>query len=263
MLEMVALTHKRQDKLQDAENLLMSIGHRAEKLSGPQDQRTLAIIKELCYVQMLQGKFADAEENFRRVLEGYENLHGPVDPATLRIKVNLGVLYERAGRSDAQDLLLQVLADYHKTLGPHAKGTSQAAFRIGTTFMFTGKLKEAEKLLQESLNTRETELGQDDPATHESIEALALCYQAQGRFREAKDTFRRIRCACTNESGFCPSTSICASFMFAELYWDHGKKEEAWALYEEFLVLLEHYDHIRELDPYRRVAARRLMEKET
>jgi hypothetical protein len=48
--------------------------------------------------------------------------------------------------------------------------------------------------------------------------------------------------------------------MLAELYWVQGKKEEAWGLYEEFLVFSA---DISRLDTFRGVAARRLMEKET
>lgn len=260
MTEWLALTYKLQHKLEDAEALFKRIESWFEKLSGTQYEETLVIARGLGYVQEQQGNFADAEGNLQRALEGYENLHGPDNLETLRIKLDLGVMYEQAGRSDAQDLLLHVLADYHEILGPDARGTLEATCRIGITFVGTGKLKQAEKLLQVSLSAQERKFGQDDPDTRGSIVALAWCYQKQCRFREAEETLEKFRYSRTDKSGFFSPTSFGISFMRAELYWVQGKKEEAWEMYEEFLVFSA---DISKLDTFRGVAARRLMEKET
>jgi thioredoxin-like negative regulator of GroEL len=78
-----------------------------------------------------QGKHADAESEFRQVLDARLRVLGPDDPATLTTRANLAMVLSRQGKhADAESEFRQVLDARLRVLGPDHPDTLVARRRL-------------------------------------------------------------------------------------------------------------------------------------
>lgn len=116
-----------------------------------------------------QGQFAQAAEDFKRVLQ--------LDPTLLEAQANLGLAYQGLLEyGEAARYLVKALRERPNLLGPNVI--------VGMDYLKLGFPEKGVPFLQAALKL--------DPSNRDAREALASSYLAQGNFGSAAEQFRRI-----------------------------------------------------------------------
>ena len=175
----------------------LSLAHRLDELwtqhLGPDHQQTLCLRFNMANVLRSLGRFAEARELDRSVLERQRAVLGPDHPHTLRtaggLAADLRALgeFEEALRS-SQDTYERFKehfgADYSRTL--------DAAHNLACALRLTGDCFAARILDEETLARRRVVLGSDHPYTLYSAANLALDLREAGKFGDSVDLLRAI-----------------------------------------------------------------------
>jgi len=184
-----ALGTKHVDTLQSVNNLgyglfqkgnlseAEQLGQRAvtgrEEVIGPKHPDTLESVHNLACVLHAQRKFDDAERLFRRAATDREVALGAAHPGTLTSLNNLASLLEEQDKlDDAEALARRVLAARLTALPSGHPGISQSTQLLARVLKRQAhlKLKEADVLTRQALESRQKKLGDAHPDTVESVE---------------------------------------------------------------------------------------------
>jgi tetratricopeptide (TPR) repeat protein len=129
-----------------------------------------------------QGKYAQAEPLFRKVLAIHEEVLGPKHPDTALSCSNLAANLDAQGKAqEAEPLHRQALAICEEVLGPKHLNTAQSCFNLATNLHQQGRAREAEPLLRKTLAICEEVLGPKHPHTASCCNNLASILDAQGK----------------------------------------------------------------------------------
>ena len=140
-----------------------------------------------------QGKYADAENTLRAVIDVRTKLFGPDRPETLRSQNRLAYAVWRQGRyKDAQADFRQIIGEQEKVLGPENPDTLLSRNGLALALDDDGKHAEAETEHRQILSIRERILGAEHPDTLRSRNNLALSLNRQGKYLEAEAIFREL-----------------------------------------------------------------------
>jgi tetratricopeptide (TPR) repeat protein len=105
-------------------------------------------------------RLKQAEEMYRRALQGYEKARGPEHTSTLDTVNNLGLLYAKQGRLDkAEKIYQRALQGKEKAWGPEHASTLDTVNNLGILYANQGRLDEAEKMYQRALQGKEKAWG--------------------------------------------------------------------------------------------------------
>jgi CHAT domain-containing protein/Flp pilus assembly protein TadD len=102
-----------------------------------------------------------------------------------------------------------------------------------------GRYEEAEPLYLRSLAIREQQLGENHPLVAQSLNNLALLYQAQGRYGEAEPLLQRLPSILEQQLGENHPDVALSVNNLANLYHNQGRYGEAEPLYLRALSILE------------------------
>jgi CHAT domain-containing protein/tetratricopeptide (TPR) repeat protein len=202
----------------------------AKRIYGPAHSNTASGLSILGAVFLKEGKYGDAEEQFREALAIYEKRSGPDSVNTASALNNLALVLERLGDYRGAELLLRrsygILV---KKLGPNNPDTATTMSNLGRVLDSQGKLgagadiagasagstaaggdnpqllaaraedlvnhgqyREAESLQQRVVAIHEKTLGLENPQTATSLSNLANVYYLQGKFGDAERIHRRV-----------------------------------------------------------------------
>ena len=140
-----------------------------------------------------QGKYTDAENTLRAVIDVRIQLFGADHPETLRSQNRLAYAVWRQGRyKDAQADFRQIIGAQEKALGPENPDTLLSRNGLALALDDDGKHAEAENEHRQILSIRERILGPEHPDTLRSRNNLALSLNRQGKYLEAEATFREL-----------------------------------------------------------------------
>jgi serine/threonine protein kinase/lipopolysaccharide biosynthesis regulator YciM len=165
---------------------------------------------------------------------------GPDHPETLRSSNDLGMAYERAGKSaQALPLLEEAFVRRKATLGEKHRETLTSMNNLATVHLASGHLKLAVDLHEQSLALRTETLGQDHAETITSINDLAAASDAVGKVFESIQLFelaaKRSKAKLGAEH---PDTLQCQNNL-ATAYQKVARIPESIALCQEVLALQE------------------------
>ena len=141
-----------------------------------------------------QGKLAEAEQMYKRALQGHEKALGAKHIRTLHTVNNFGILYRQQGKlAEAEQMYKRALQGYKKTLGAEHMSTLGTVNNLGVLYKEQGKLAEAEQMYQRALQGYEKALGLEDKAIAmlNTIYNLGLLYAKQGKLAEAEQMYSR------------------------------------------------------------------------
>jgi CHAT domain-containing protein/tetratricopeptide (TPR) repeat protein len=200
---------------------------------GPEHPDTLVSTSNLASLYRDQGRAAEAEPLFRRVLEVRERVLGQEHPKTLITVGNLAdtFLKERRYR-DAEPLFRRALEAQTRTLGPDHPNTLDSVNNLALTYNAEGRKAEAEPLYRRTLETRERVLGPEHPSTLGSVNNLAVLYDSQRRYAEAGPLYRRALEAQTRTLGPDHPLTLKSANNLAVMYAAQGRNSEAAELYQ-------------------------------
>ncbi len=185
---------RRQGNFETAEGLARQAVriHRQHPGLDPSDHG--AAINNLATILFSQGRFAEAEEQFRETLAIYQR---QLEPGQGRARLaqlmdNLGAAIASQGRlEEAVPLAEQALAERRLFLSDGHPRLADSLNNVGANYFELGQPQRAEELHRQALAIREQALGPDHPRTAWSLDNLARALDAQGRAEAALPLQRR------------------------------------------------------------------------
>ena len=178
--------------LDGAEGHLEAVHAAARARFGEGAVETLTPLNNLAFLYQHQGRWAEAEASYRRVLDLETTLWGERDPRTLVTRQNLGALFmgaipPRLAEADAE--LTPTLELMRETLHPDHPERLKTLNNMAALRLQQRRYKEAVPLLEESLERR----GRLLPPEHRDILIgrgnLAALYFMRGEFDTAMELY--------------------------------------------------------------------------
>ena len=140
-----------------------------------------------------QGKYGDAEELYRSVIEIRSRVLGPEHPETLASRNRLiYALNEEEKHAEAEAEARQVVKLREKILGFEHPDTLLSRYNLASALYHEGKFAEAERLYREVSKLDNTVIGPEHPRTLAARIGLANTLNDQGKFAEAISSYRDV-----------------------------------------------------------------------
>ena len=134
------------------------------------------------------GRYKEAEEAYRKVMEGREKALGKEHPDTLTSVSNLALALQDQGKYEAaEEMNRRALEGCEKALGKEHPDTLTSVSNLALVLQYQGKYEAAEEMNRRALEGYEKALGKDHPDTLTSVSILALTYTNQGQWKEAEE----------------------------------------------------------------------------
>ncbi len=189
-----------------------------------------------------QGKLADAEKMYNRVVQGYEKTLGPDHALTLNTVNNLGTVYQLQFKLDkAEKMYQRALEGKKKVFGLGHESTLSTINNLGTIYADQGKVDEAEKMYQQALRGKEKALSLDNESTLNTINNLGALYTDQNKLGEAEEMLKRAlqgyEKAADGENIYLSALNTISNL--GRVYHLQGKPEEAEKMYHRVLQAKE------------------------
>jgi tetratricopeptide (TPR) repeat protein len=183
-----------------------------------------------------QGKLAEAEQMYRRALQGKEKAWGPDYTSTLDTVNNLGNLYRTQGRLvKAEQMYQRALQGKEKAWGPDHTSTLNTVNNLGLLYANQGKLAEAEQMYQRALQGKEKAWGPEHTSTLDTVDNLGLLYANQGKLAEAEQMYQRALQGKEKAWGPEHTSTLDTINNLGLLYVEQGKLSEAEQMYQRAL----------------------------
>ena len=123
-----------------------------EKTLGPEHPVIATALNNLAALYRTIGRYAEAEQLYKRTLAIYEKAFGPEHPGVAIALHNLAALYFTTGRyAEAEQLYKRALAIGEKVVGPEHPGVATAVNNLAALYKTTGRYAEAEPLCRRAL----------------------------------------------------------------------------------------------------------------
>ena len=156
----------------------------------PADVATALV--NLANLQVKQGRFGEAEGNFKRALAMREQTLGANHRLVGKSLSLLGVMYSTAGRAaDAEPLLKRALVIQEKALGTDHPNVADTVNTLAVLYQNLGRYGDAEPLLKRAIAGWEKTLGPNHPQVAFGLNNLANAYIRLNRPAEAEPLVKR------------------------------------------------------------------------
>jgi tetratricopeptide (TPR) repeat protein len=189
-LQAKALEAKRQAR--EAQPLRGEVLETYHKILGDEHPYTARARNNLAVNQTSQGRFAEAEQGYRKALDVCPKALGEVHPQTAMTYSNLARnLAEQRRYAEAEPSYRKALDLYRRLLGEEHPTTARAYSGLAESQDAQGKYAEAEKGFRRALEVRRKLLGEEHPDTASAYSLLAFSQQHQGKYAEAEQGHRK------------------------------------------------------------------------
>ena len=140
----------------------------------------------------LLGKYKEAEQMYRQMLELREKVLGKEHPHTLSSMNNLTLVLWRLGKyEEVEQMHRQTLKLREKVLGKEHPDTLSSMNNLGLMLDSLGKYEEAEQMYWQTLELMEKVLGKEHPHTLTSMGNLAVTRQMLGKYEEVEQMLQQ------------------------------------------------------------------------
>jgi tetratricopeptide (TPR) repeat protein/CHAT domain-containing protein len=194
----------------------------------------------LADVYWRQGKYAEAEGLYKRVLAIREKALGADHPDVAQTLNNLALVYKDQGKyADADGLYKRALAIYEKARSASQPAVAGTLDNLANVYSDQGKYAEAEGLYKRALAIREKALGADHPLVAITLNNLASVYESQGKYADAEGLDKRALAIKEKALGKDHLSVVYTLVGLANVYLYQGKYAEAEGLYKRALASRE------------------------
>ena len=210
------------------------------RLLGAEHPDTLASMSNLALVLRSQGRYDEAEQMHRQILQSKRKTLGDRHPDTLMSMANLTkILFNQGKHKEAEHMGQETLQLTEIVLGKEHPYTLMSMNNVGLVLSSQDKYSDAEKLHRKTLYLRQKVLGHEHPDTLMSMNNLAmmLCYQT--RFEEAETMQQRVLKLKEVVLGHEHPDTLTSMNSLAMILNAQGKSEEAKIMYRQVLDLRE------------------------
>ena len=194
-----------------------------------------------------KGKWQEAVEMYREVLEGRRSLLGAEHQSTLRTRSNLALVLKDQGKwQEAEEMHKEVLEVRIRVLGDNHQDTLDSRDKLANVLRHQGKWQEAEQMHREVLEGRSRLLGADHPDTLDSRNNLANVLRDQGKWQEVEEIHREVLEAIKRVFGAEHESTLRTRNNLATVLQDQGKLQEAEEMHREVLEVMSRvlgYNH--------------------
>jgi CHAT domain-containing protein/tetratricopeptide (TPR) repeat protein len=197
-------------------------------------------LKALGIAYQEQGKYAEAEDVYRRALATLEKTLGKNHEDVALTLTRLASVCDEEGKyGEAEALYGRALAIYEKVRGPGHPDVANAINNFAALYFHQGKYDEAEKLFRRSLTIYEKARGPNSPDVADVLNNLAAVHEDQGRYGEAEGSYKRALAIFEKTRDKNDPTVAAALDNLGVLYWRLGKYGEAEGLHQRALAINE------------------------
>jgi serine/threonine protein kinase/tetratricopeptide (TPR) repeat protein len=222
--------------LSDAQRQIERAQFLRRTILGPEHRDTLRTMHDLADLCQTQGRYADAEALYLKVLESQRRRLGEEDPDTIDTMHELAVLYRNQGRyQQAEQLLIRTLELQHRVLGEENPNTLIGMNSLAVLYRRQGKYAQAEPLYTKALEIQRRVLGEEHPDTLISMNNLAVLYKLQGKYGEAEPLYGKVLEARRHLLGEEHPSALISMHNLALLYVDQQKYTRAEELFKRVL----------------------------
>src|SRR5258707_1003331 len=163
------------------------------KRHQPEGERSLDTLSGLAAMLHAQGRYGEAEEVEREILQSTERVLGSDHPETLSAMNNLAqTLNAQGDLAGADELEEQVLQAMARLLGKEHPDTLTSMNNLAQTLYAQGDLAGARKLQEQVLEARARLLGKEHPNTLTSMNNLAQTLHAEGDLAGARSLHGQV-----------------------------------------------------------------------
>jgi tetratricopeptide (TPR) repeat protein len=208
---------------------------------GPKDDRLLAAVLTLVRVRVMQGKFAEAVEPAKRVVDIREKTTGADSLQTAGALNDLaGLLKDQKKLEESEPIYKRSLAIAEKSGGPGEGLVAVLQSNLAELYRDQGKLPEAEKAAKQAVAIREKNATVQGPQAVPVLHVLGDIYAAEGKLAEAEATHKRAIEIIRQAMGSMNRPVVMESINhLADTYKTAGKFTEAETTYKESLKVAE------------------------
>ncbi|KAI9684109.1 MAG: hypothetical protein M1829_003379 [Trizodia sp. TS-e1964] len=188
------------------------------------------------------GRFNEAEDINRRLIELREKVLGPEHPDTLTSMSNLaGVINHQGKYEEAEAMNRHVTELSEKVLRPEHPDTLTSMSNLASVLDSQGKYEEAEAMNRHVTELREKVLGPEHPDTLTSMNNLALVLDSQSKYEEAEAMNRHVTELYEKVLGPEHPDTLTSMSNLAMVLVSQGKYEEAEAMNRHVTELREKF----------------------
>jgi CHAT domain-containing protein len=206
-----------------------SIKEECEKVLGDNLDNSTLLLQD-------QGKYKEAEEMGRRVLNEKEKVLGNEHPETLKSVNILAITLRSQGKyAEAEAMLRQALEGLEMIVGNQHPLTLTTRGRLALVLQDQCRYREAEAVNQQVLEGSEKVLGMDHPDTLASINNQALVLQKLGKYEDAETIYRQLLQRYEKVLGKDHAHTLMIISNLATVLQYQGEYEEAEVLHREAL----------------------------
>ena len=153
----------------------------------PRDPKLANSLNNIANAYRTQGKYEEAEVNYKHAVSILENSVGPKHPNLATVLNNLAVLYRKQGKYiEAESLYRRALIIVEKALGPGHRNVAMSLNNLAILYQKQGKFTEAESIQKRALLILEKALGTDHPDVAKTLRNLAKMQLLMGNVKEAE-----------------------------------------------------------------------------
>ncbi|MEM9454373.1 MAG: serine/threonine-protein kinase [Myxococcota bacterium] len=192
----------------------------------------------LAHVLRMQGKYTEAEAEYRAALALRLEALGPDHPDVAGSRNNLGVILAQQKRFDEAEAELRAgLALRQQVLGPDHPDVAGPRNNLANLLNKQGRYEEAEAQHRAALALRQRALGPNHPDVAKSQDNLANALQARGKYEEAEAQHRAALALRQKTLGPDHPTVALSRHNLANALRARGQYEQAEAEYRAALAL--------------------------
>ncbi|KAF4621771.1 hypothetical protein D9613_012146 [Agrocybe pediades] len=221
----------------EEENVLVIIIEHQKQALG-ENMNTLDSMGVLASCLKNQGKLAEAEEMYCKVIALQTKIMGDDHPSTLASRHNLGSLYADKGQwEEAKAIFLPVLEALTRVFSEENTQTLYSMHGLAHCLQNQGKLAEEEEMYSKVIALETKILGDDHPLTLASRHNLASLYATKGQWEEAKAILLLVVEARIRVFGEENMDTLSSMHGLAHCLQNQGKLAEAEEMYSKVVAL--------------------------
>ncbi|ERF69365.1 hypothetical protein EPUS_08636 [Endocarpon pusillum Z07020] len=206
----------------------------------------MANMHDLIHIAILYnqlGELSKAEPIYLRLLQmtqQNESISTQENMLMWELLCELGGIYASQERfAEAEELLLNALAELKKLHGLEDLTTIGILHKLGALYLAQGKLDAGEKIILQELAGTEQICGSEHHTTLRALHLLGHCYMNQGKMAGAESILLRALTGFEKVCGLEDESTLSVVWLLAELYVDQEKIAEAVELSQRGIKGLE------------------------
>jgi tetratricopeptide (TPR) repeat protein len=180
--------------LAEAETFVSQALDLARRLLPGQHPLVAVSLNNLAQIQRFEGRYLDAEKNYRAAIAIWEDAFGKEHPDVGKGLMNLAAFYHERGREEgAEDLYRRAIAIFETAYGKDQPLTLVARNELGDVLRAQRRYSGAERISKETLHPLQRSLGEHNPRVIRALANYARLLEETRHSAEAAAMRRRIQ----------------------------------------------------------------------